>query len=401
MVVALGRNDRAPAPGTFNDAWVLTNASDQCTAGQPCNYAVEATDSDAGDVLTFSLDAAPAGMTIDATSGLIQWTPTPEQIGDHNVVVRVRDAGGLFVTQSFTLTVAPVAVPNVVGFDPASAEALIGAADLVVGTLTNVGGEITLDFNLLPSAQGWQYKNSTATDLNPNVSTPEASVFSISQGILHQDSFGLNTPAYYSQRDVIDARLPFSLSFRARVTEDLGDPTNNPYGFGFDLFAKQEIFQIGLSTGILAAFLNPRINFDNRTYHDYTLRGATGRGYRLSVDNVDVLTGKADSLQGSDRQSILLFGQLAGGRPNARADVQFLSFVRPRIIAQNPAPGTLVQNKSNVDLTVQDGPATATVPNVVGQHVYIFIKIQFDEQATHKSFTNGSRSSSGIRLRSM
>lgn len=112
MVIAGGRNDFIPAPGAFNDVWVLTNASGQCTAGQPCNYAVEATDPDVGDTLTFSLDTAPVGMTINASTGLLEWTPTPAQIGDHSVTVRVQDSGGLSDTQSFVLTVVTAAATN-------------------------------------------------------------------------------------------------------------------------------------------------------------------------------------------------------------------------------------------------------------------------------------------------
>jgi len=51
------------------------------TAGQPYAYDVEATDPDAGDVLTYSLVAAPQGLTIDAATGLIAWTPTEAQAG--------------------------------------------------------------------------------------------------------------------------------------------------------------------------------------------------------------------------------------------------------------------------------------------------------------------------------
>jgi subtilisin-like proprotein convertase family protein len=69
-------------------------------------YDVDANDPDVGDVLTFSLDAAPAGMTIDTSSGLIEWTPTGAQIGDQEVTVRVTDFEGLLDTQSFIVSVS-------------------------------------------------------------------------------------------------------------------------------------------------------------------------------------------------------------------------------------------------------------------------------------------------------
>ena len=69
-------------------------------------YDVNATDPDVGDVLTFSLTTAPAGMTIDPASGLIAWTPAANQAGPQPVGVRVQDAGGLFATQNFTIQVS-------------------------------------------------------------------------------------------------------------------------------------------------------------------------------------------------------------------------------------------------------------------------------------------------------
>ncbi|HEY5871337.1 MAG TPA: putative Ig domain-containing protein [Candidatus Tectomicrobia bacterium] len=59
------------------------------TGGQPYSYDVDATDPDPGDTLTFSLPTAPTGMTINATTGLIQWTPTPGQLGAQAVTVQV------------------------------------------------------------------------------------------------------------------------------------------------------------------------------------------------------------------------------------------------------------------------------------------------------------------------
>jgi RHS repeat-associated protein len=79
------------------------------TVGQEYSYDVEATDPDPGDVLTFSLTIFPTGMTINTTTGLIEWTPSAAQVGQQNVTVRVQDQGGLFATQSFTITVL---IPN-------------------------------------------------------------------------------------------------------------------------------------------------------------------------------------------------------------------------------------------------------------------------------------------------
>jgi hypothetical protein len=84
----------------------------KATVGQLYSYQVTATDPDAGDTLTYSLRTKPEGMTIGTTTGLIQWTPTESQIGDHSVQVRVTDSGGLFDEQDFVVTVEEAAPTN-------------------------------------------------------------------------------------------------------------------------------------------------------------------------------------------------------------------------------------------------------------------------------------------------
>src|SRR5574340_96342 len=75
------------------------------TEGSLYLYPVAASDPDGG-ALAYSLDAAPAGMGIDPSSGLVAWTPASGQVGSHGVTARATDPGGLFATQSFTLDVA-------------------------------------------------------------------------------------------------------------------------------------------------------------------------------------------------------------------------------------------------------------------------------------------------------
>ncbi|HEY3857391.1 MAG TPA: putative Ig domain-containing protein [Verrucomicrobiae bacterium] len=72
-------------------------------------YQAAATDSDIPtNTLTFSLDTAPSNMTINASSGLISWTPAASQTASYPVTVRVTDNGvpPLSDSQSFQITVA-------------------------------------------------------------------------------------------------------------------------------------------------------------------------------------------------------------------------------------------------------------------------------------------------------
>lgn len=75
------------------------------TVLEPYTYDVEAT-TRAQATLTYSLVSAPAGMTIDAGTGVINWTPTLAQAGNRSVRVRVFDGLGRSTDQVFTIVVA-------------------------------------------------------------------------------------------------------------------------------------------------------------------------------------------------------------------------------------------------------------------------------------------------------
>jgi RHS repeat-associated protein len=70
--------------------------------GEPLLYAARGVDPD-GDPLRWSLAAFPAGMTMDAANGLLRWTPSPGQVGNHAVTIAVNDGRGGSSTQAFGL----------------------------------------------------------------------------------------------------------------------------------------------------------------------------------------------------------------------------------------------------------------------------------------------------------
>jgi len=75
-------------------------------SGESFDYKLAATDPDVGDVLTYSLDGAPAGMTIDASTGHIKWKAANKDVGTHTFKARVTDKHGLSDEQTITVTVA-------------------------------------------------------------------------------------------------------------------------------------------------------------------------------------------------------------------------------------------------------------------------------------------------------
>jgi RHS repeat-associated protein len=121
--------------------------------GQAYAYAVGANDPD-GDPLTFSLTTAPTGMTVDAASGLIRWTPTSGQTGSRAVTVHVEDGQGGFADQSFTVVVSATATnhyPVITSTPPYSATA--GQPYSYAVTATDPDGD-TLLFTLIDGPSG-------------------------------------------------------------------------------------------------------------------------------------------------------------------------------------------------------------------------------------------------------
>ncbi len=90
-------------------------------------YAYNAIGSDPdGDPIVWSLDAAPAGMSVDPQRGAIRWTPAVQQIGAHPVALTVHDSLGALATQSYTVIVHAVNVPPSITSVPPT-EAFVGS----------------------------------------------------------------------------------------------------------------------------------------------------------------------------------------------------------------------------------------------------------------------------------
>ncbi len=73
------------------------------------DYQVEVTDAES-DTITFSLETAPPGMTIDEHRGSVSWQISPDQIGVHKVRILAKDSQGAITFQEFELNLT-TAVP--------------------------------------------------------------------------------------------------------------------------------------------------------------------------------------------------------------------------------------------------------------------------------------------------
>ena len=85
-----------------NAPQIVSSPTIPAIVDQTYNYQVIAQDSDA-DQLTYSLEQAPEGMLINQ-SGLLSWTASLPQLGEHPISIRVSD-GLAYMTQSYILPV--------------------------------------------------------------------------------------------------------------------------------------------------------------------------------------------------------------------------------------------------------------------------------------------------------
>ena len=149
--------NREPAPGAPDAATAvtLTNRPPSLTAvtnqaldeGAEFTLAVAASDPDPADVLSYSLDTAPPGLTIGPATGLIRWLTTESTGPSTNaVVVRAQDNGDppLAATSAFTLVVREVnSAPRLA----ALTNRTIGEGQLLV--ITNVATDFDQPSNRL------------------------------------------------------------------------------------------------------------------------------------------------------------------------------------------------------------------------------------------------------------
>ena len=84
------------------------------TVQSPYNYTAQATDS-VSNGLSYSVVSGPAGFSINASTGVVTWTPTFAEVGDNPIEIAATDLAGNTVDQSFTVTAsfAPLAVASI------------------------------------------------------------------------------------------------------------------------------------------------------------------------------------------------------------------------------------------------------------------------------------------------
>ena len=133
----------------------------EALVGRTYEYDVDAIDAD-GDALTYSLVQSPSGMAIDAETGLIEWTPDAEDIGNYDIAVLVDDGRGGKAEQRFTLSVieAPPNRPPVITSDPVTI-ALATSVELGEASEFSVSGWQQVNLTNDGDTPRWVFPSST------------------------------------------------------------------------------------------------------------------------------------------------------------------------------------------------------------------------------------------------
>ena len=192
-------------------------------------YNINATDPN-GDTLTYSLTTSPSGMTINPSTGVINWTPTSGQIGDNNVTVKVSD-GELFDTQSFIITVSSTPPTPNLKLTPSSQTVTLynqATIDIVVEDVTDLrGASIKLNFD----GSKLEYSSSSKGSFIPNATLMDSSTSSS----VTLDIAGLGVSGYHSGTgtgtiitvvfNTIDTASPTNISFGSTTLRDKDNNT--------------------------------------------------------------------------------------------------------------------------------------------------------------------------------
>jgi len=145
---------------TTGNTVTVTNPGNQTgTVGTAASLQIKATDSAAGQTLTYSATGLPAGLSISSTTGLISGTPTAN--GSSSVTVTVKDATGASGTAAFTWTIGNGSGNTVTVTNPGNQTGTVGtAASLQIQASDSAAGQ-TLTYSATGLPAGLSISSTT------------------------------------------------------------------------------------------------------------------------------------------------------------------------------------------------------------------------------------------------
>ncbi len=194
--------------------------------GRDYLYQVVAFDKNPDDTLSYTLDAAPAGMSFSGST--LKWTPT--NTGTFPVKIRVTDAGGLSATQFYDITVASNQPPLFITKAPElvqagrfylyPARALDPEGQPVTYSITNPPQEIPSAMTLNPSTGELSWPT-PSTVLTTDLITLRATD---PQGLFAEQSFAIrsvaNTPPQIISNAVTQAGIGVPYVYQVEAIDE-------------------------------------------------------------------------------------------------------------------------------------------------------------------------------------
>lgn len=348
----------------------VTNASEN----EPYSYDVEAYDAN-GDTLSYSLATAPDGMVIDTATGLIQWTPASNQVGENPVTVKVTDTGGLYDTQAFTINVLAIC------------EISITSTPV---TEVYAGVNISLEFDTLPSSQGWKYRILNTADENE--------FWTVDGAMLTINTMGLretNNGSWYEINDILNPYEPFSISMRVRPLEDesvINNHTAFAFFFNTGMYAiggpKQGALWIGPNGIYIYGYYGSIMpdSFNYSEFHDYRIEAFPNGDIDIFIDDIFVIKGHVIDYVA---ENLVAFGD-GSSHANTHSEIRSFTFSQPGetyrydLEASDPENGPLTYS-------LVTAPAGMTIDETTG----LILWTPAADQAGNHNITVEVRNSSG------
>ncbi|MHC5538982.1 putative Ig domain-containing protein, partial [Singulisphaera rosea] len=103
------------------------------------------------EAMNYSLTVKPDGMEVNPLTGVVTWTPTRDQIGTNQVILRVDDGRGGDAVQSFQITVTDENYPPTITTLPSKIIVANGAYQYAAHATDPNGDSLTYTFDSYPS----------------------------------------------------------------------------------------------------------------------------------------------------------------------------------------------------------------------------------------------------------
>jgi uncharacterized repeat protein (TIGR01451 family) len=204
----------------------------------------------------------------------------------------------------------------------------------------------TLNFDSLPSNQGWTYRGSSLT---------EQETYSVDGASLFQTTVGSGeTTARYEIKNVINSSEPMTLSFTSRVlSREIVIGETRGQSFSFQIYDLAAILDLGLTD--TAVIVNGQsFDLDTSVFHDYVWEYLPGGDYEFFVDGL-LLTSGNRFIQSGD--NFISFGDRTRNE-NEDIEITALSFTvvsgaRPDINVQKSVDNLYPMANEPVEFTVE------------------------------------------------